>query len=272
MDNDITISISGKIFTKEFEDFCSIYCNDQNVYLHTNQYDLMIPIKKLHDLYLMQDERGYFVDFSFGDNSVCFTSQSEDDLRQLLRLIYLYGGVLSTRDIISCDIKKEISPSCNIALSEICDSIISSSQSPEIRYATIRAKLDSIDSSHRSMLISLWNWLNSWSWTKQLHQDRLLHSLSETYFFLFEMSSSSSSFAPDDSYVFKSKLCCAVDLKLEKRVVIRKAPKPSSALSSVLLLFLLSLPDRASRLSSSQQARRVSSLSEQRGPVRSLLL
>ena len=123
-----------------------------------------------------------------------------------------------------------------------------------------------------SNVLRRWNWMNSWSWTKQLHQERLLHSLSETYFFLFEMSSSSSSFAPDDSYVFKSKLCCAVDLKLEKRVVIRKAPKPSSALSSVLLLFLLSLPDRASRLSSPQQARRVSSLSEQRGPVRSLLL
>lgn len=83
---------------------------------------------------------------------------------------------------------------------------------------------------------------------------------------------SSSPFAPDDSYVFKSKLCCAVDLKLEKRVVIRKAPKPSSAPSSVILLFLLSLPDRAPRLSSPQQARRVSSLSEQRGQVRSLLL
>ncbi|CBK23457.2 uncharacterized protein [Blastocystis hominis] len=112
------------------------------------------------------------------------------------------------------------SPSCNIALSEICDSIISSSQSPEIRYATIRTKLDSIDSSHQPILISLWNWLNSWSWTQQQHQDRLLYSASEAYFFLFEMSSSS--FAPDDGFVFKSKLCCAVDLKLEKRVVIRK--------------------------------------------------
>lgn len=147
------------------------------MYLHTNQYDLMIPIKKLHDLYLMQDERGYFVDFSFGVGllalfSVCRTTAfaSHRNLRMIyinfcVLFTYMEGfyqpeislAVISRKKYFFLTIYMKISPSCNIALSEICDSIISSSQSPEIRYATIRAKLDSIDSSHRSMLISLYS-------------------------------------------------------------------------------------------------------------------
>ena len=47
-------------------------------------------------------------------------------------------------------------PRCNTALNEICDCIISSSQSPEDRYATIHANIDSIDHSYQPMLISLY--------------------------------------------------------------------------------------------------------------------
>lgn len=48
------------------------------------------------------------------------------------------------------------SPRSISALNEICDSIISSSQSSEIRYAVIRTKLDAIDSSYQPLLISLY--------------------------------------------------------------------------------------------------------------------
>lgn len=147
------------------------------MYLHTNQYDLMIPIKKLHDLYLMQDERGYYVDFSFGVGLLAFFSICRTTAfalhRNLKRIyvnfcvsfIYMEGYYQPEISLAVISGKKycfpfifylKNSPSCNIALSEICDSIISSSQSPEIRYATIRTKLDSIDSSHQPILISLY--------------------------------------------------------------------------------------------------------------------
>ena len=103
MNNDIStvFSVSGTLTTTEYAGTCTIHCKKNSLQLVLNGYEIMIPIKKLHDLLLLHDSNGYYTVFRLDNEQFSFYSQSITDVQKLLHIVYLRGEFLYVHDVIT---------------------------------------------------------------------------------------------------------------------------------------------------------------------------